>query len=100
MLKNEPILQAVTTHINVHGQFGDLTFTAATDANAFESGLILVEPIQSPTPTSVSWEGAHDRAETVIQVSVYAATLTHARLVADEIRTILAGKTGRTYIHP
>lgn len=100
MLRNEPVLQAVTAHINMHGQFGDLTFTAATDAHAFESGLILVEPITSPTPSSETWDGANDRFRAVVQISLFASSLTHARLVADEIRTILAGKTGRTYIHP
>lgn len=100
MVKNEPVLQAVSAHINLYGNFGELSFTATTDATNFTAGLILVEPIQSPAPTSMSWQGAQDRFEAVVQSTIYAHTLEHARLVADEIRTVLAGKSGRQYAHP
>lgn len=100
MVENEPVLQAVTTHINTHGAFGELTFTATTDAKAFTAGLILVEPIQSPAPESMSWQGAHDKFETVVQVTVFADTVEQARRIADNIRTILAGKNGRQFVHP
>jgi len=100
MLENEPILQAVASHINDYTDTGSLEFTAVTDPDNFETGLIIVEPIISPTPESLTWEGAYDRAEATVQVTVIAETPTIARLVGDKVRTALAGKTGRSYTHP
>lgn len=100
MLKTDPILTAVADHINAHATFGGLDFMATAVAETFTTGTIIVEAIQTPIPESLTWDGAHDRVETVIQTTVVAETLTHARLAADEVRHVLAGKSGRAYAYP
>lgn len=98
-LANNPIVQAVADHVRAHLP-AESKADVTTDPSSYRSNLIIVEPIVSPTPESVTWNGTHDRAECVIQVTAVCTGYEQARLTGDVIRNVLAGKTGRHYTHP
>lgn len=61
---------------------------------------VLVEPVTSPNPESVTLGGLPERSTALFQVTGHATSRRIARQAGDAVRAILTGRTGRQPTHP
>lgn len=64
------------------------------------AGTIVVEPVTTPDPTGPTLGGLPEHARALFQVTAHASTRRKARLIGDEVRDILTGRTGRQPTFP